>query len=86
MDLFKKLKCNHVYHETRIERYNPILGGRRKFICKNCKKSKWIYIPKIHQIIFNQEDSLEMGINLKDIYIRNKELEEKDHYRKRALE
>lgn len=82
---FRRNKCNHVYHETRDERYDSFFGGYRKFICENCTKSKWIHIPNIHNIIFTQEDCLKIGIGLNEVYIRNEELERKDHYRKNAL-
>lgn len=53
--LIKSRKCNHIYHETELERYSPISGGDRKFICSECLKEKYFYIPSIEALFKEQE-------------------------------
>lgn len=82
---FRRNKCRHVYNETRIEKYDIITGGHRLFICEYCQHRKYIHIPHIRQIIIEQEEYLKNDIDIKYVYIRNKELEKEDHYRKKTL-
>lgn len=59
-----------MYHQTNIEKSDPLFGGRQLFICENCHHEKWIHIDEIENIFAKQSELERLKIPLSEVYIR----------------